>query len=160
MHLAGREDVIVRLVLLEHPPHPLHVVAREAPVAERVDVPHEEFALEAELDATRRPRHLARHERLAATRRLVVEEDAVRGEDAVRLAVVLDRPEPVELRDGIGAARIERRRFPLRHLLHLAVEFGCRGLVEAGLHARETDRLQETHRAERVHVTGEFGRIE
>lgn len=80
--------------------------------------------------------------------------------EAVGLAVVLDRPKGVELGDGVGTARIERRRLLLRHLLHLAVELRGRGLVEARLHAREADRLQEPHRAERVNVAGEIRRVE
>ena len=41
------------------------------------------FILEPQRDAGRRTRDLARHERLAAKLRLVVEQDAVRGEDAI-----------------------------------------------------------------------------
>ena len=36
--LAGRDDVVVGLVLLQHQPHRAHVVAGEAPVALRVEV--------------------------------------------------------------------------------------------------------------------------
>ena len=35
---AGGDDVVVRLVLLEHQPHRAHVVAGEAPVALRVEI--------------------------------------------------------------------------------------------------------------------------
>ena len=35
---AGGDDVVVRLVLLEHQPHRAHVVAGESPVAPRVEV--------------------------------------------------------------------------------------------------------------------------
>ena len=52
---------------------------------------------------------LAGHERLAAARALVVEEDARAGEQAVGLAVVDRLPVGVELGAGVGAAGMERR---------------------------------------------------
>ena len=54
-------------------------------------------------------RDLARDERLAAARRLVIEEDAVDGEEAVGLAIVDRHPVRVDLRHAVRAARIERR---------------------------------------------------
>ena len=38
VHLAGRDDVIVRLRLLEHQPHRLDVLGRVAPVAVGVEI--------------------------------------------------------------------------------------------------------------------------
>ena len=52
--LAGGDDVVVRLVLLQHPPHGLDVVAGEAPVALRVEVAQVELVLQPDLDAPRR----------------------------------------------------------------------------------------------------------
>ena len=79
---------------------------------------------------------------------------------AVRLAIVLHGPERVEFRHAVRGARVERRRLLLRHLLHLAVQLARGRLVEARLHAREANRLQQAHRAERVHVARELGRVE
>ena len=50
VRLAGREHVVVGLVLLQHQPHALDVVARMAPVALRVEVAEVEPLLQAELD--------------------------------------------------------------------------------------------------------------
>ena len=49
--LAGGDDVVVGLVLLEHEPHGLAEVAGEAPVPGRVEVAQGELLLQAELDA-------------------------------------------------------------------------------------------------------------
>ena len=65
--------------------------------------------LEADLDAGEAAGDLAGDEGLAAQGRLVVEEDAVAGVDAVGLAVVDGDPVGVELGDGVGGARVERR---------------------------------------------------
>ena len=60
--LAGGDHVVVGLVLLEHQPHRLDVVRRVSPVALGVEVAERELVLEAELDAGRRVRDLARDE--------------------------------------------------------------------------------------------------
>ena len=75
VQLAGRDHVVVRLVLLEHQPHRAHVVAGVAPVAPRVEVAEPELACEPERDRRRRVRDLARDEVERPPRRLVVVED-------------------------------------------------------------------------------------
>jgi hypothetical protein len=45
MGLAGREHVVVRLGLLQHHPHPLHIVARMPPVAQGIEISEEELLL-------------------------------------------------------------------------------------------------------------------
>ncbi len=64
--LAGRQHVVVGLVLLQHQPHALDVVARVAPVALGVEIAEIEALLQAELDRRDRARDLARDEGLAA----------------------------------------------------------------------------------------------
>jgi GDPmannose 4,6-dehydratase len=99
--LAGGDDVVVGLVLLQHAPHRLDVVAGVAPVAARVDVAERQLVLQAVVDARHGPTDLARDELLAASRRLVVEEDARAGVQPVGLAVVDRDPVPVDLRDAV-----------------------------------------------------------
>src|SRR3546814_16081984 len=70
----------------------------------------------------------------------LVEQDAVGGVHAVRLAVVHGHPIGVQLGRRIGAARIERRRLALRRLLDLAEQLGGRGLVEPHLAASSEER--------------------
>ena len=70
VRLAGRDHVVVGLVLLQHHPHGLDVVARVAPVARRVEVAERDAVLEPELDARDRVGDLAGHELEAALRAL------------------------------------------------------------------------------------------
>ena len=65
---AGREHVVVGLVLLQHQPHALDIVAGVAPVALGVEIAEIELLLQAEFDARHRARDLARDEGLAADR--------------------------------------------------------------------------------------------
>src|SRR5689334_15350541 len=88
VRLAGGDDIIVGLGLLQHEPHRLDIVPGEAPVALRLEIAEVELLLQPFLDAADGARHLARDEGLAAPRALVVEENAVADEEAVSLAVV------------------------------------------------------------------------
>ena len=72
----GGDDVVVGLVLLQHQPHRLHVVAGVAPVALGVEVAEHELVLQAELDPRHRVGDLAGDELEPAARALVVEQDA------------------------------------------------------------------------------------
>src|SRR5690606_20087152 len=107
MWFAGGEHVVVRRVLLEDHPHTFDIVARMTPVAPRVEASEIEALLEAPLDARDGLSDLARHERLAAPRPLVVEQDAVRGVHPIGFTVVARDPIGVKLRHRIGAARVE-----------------------------------------------------
>jgi hypothetical protein len=104
VRLAGGDDVVGRFRLLEHPPHRLHVVAGEAPVALRVDVAEVQLGGRAAGDAGDAVADLARDELAAAARRLVIEEDARAGEEPVALAVVDGDEVPVDLGDAVRAA--------------------------------------------------------
>ena len=64
--LAGGDDEIFGLLLLQHQPLGLDEVARMAPVALGVEVAEIEAILQAEPDARERARDLACHEGLAA----------------------------------------------------------------------------------------------
>src|SRR5262249_19015796 len=125
-------------------------VARVTPIAPRVEIAQEQAVLQAEVDPRERARDLARDERLAADRRLVVEQDPVTREHTVGLAVVDGDPVGVQLRRRVRRAGIERRRLPLRRLAHQAVELGGRGLVEARLPLKPEypDRLEDAKRAQ------------
>src|SRR3546814_1580265 len=79
--LACRDDVVLRIVLLQH--HPLHpaVILCVPPVAQRIQVAHEQAAVQALRNVGQSPRDLACHAGLPSTRALVVEEDSVRSEE-------------------------------------------------------------------------------
>src|SRR5690606_35243709 len=111
--LAGGDDEVARLVLLEHPPHGLDVVPREAPVALGVEVAEAQLLGHAEADLGDGVGDLAGHELEAPARALVVEEDAGAGVEVVALPVVDRDPVAVELGDAVGAARVEWRALAL-----------------------------------------------
>jgi hypothetical protein len=92
----------------------------------------------------------------------VVEQDAVAGVHAVRLAVIDGDPVGVELGAGVRAARIERRGFLLRDFLHQAVQFRGRCLIEARLllQPENADRFQDAQRADAVGVRRVLGLFE
>src|SRR5580704_8241762 len=119
---AGRQHEIVGRVGLQYLVHALDIIPGMAPVAFGAEVSEIERFLQTGLDASDAARDLAGHEGLAADRAFMIEQDAVRGIDAVGLAVVDRDPVAVKLGDAIGRARIERRRLLLRHLLNQAVQ--------------------------------------
>src|SRR5439155_19453 len=93
--LAGRDHVVVGLGLLQHAPHGVHVVAGEAPVAARLEVPEAELALEAELHARGAVAHLPRDELAAAAGGVVHDETTYSRKERLLRPVV-----PVENEGG------------------------------------------------------------
>src|SRR5437879_5332993 len=127
-----------------------------APIAPGFEVTEIERVLKANLDAGDSARDLARHEGLAADRALMIEQDAIRGIPAVRLAVIDRDPVAVKLRDAIGRARIERRGFLLWNFLNKAVKLGSRSLIEPRLllHPENPDRLQQPQHTDAIGIRG------
>ena len=79
MLLPGGDDEVFRLSLLQHEPLRAHIVACMTPVAQRIEIAQEHGLVQPGVDPGESPRNLPRHERLAANRRLVVEENPVAG---------------------------------------------------------------------------------
>ena len=52
VRLSGCDDIIVRLLLLQHQPHGLHIVTRVAPIAFGIKVPKIQLLLQALLDSS------------------------------------------------------------------------------------------------------------
>jgi hypothetical protein len=92
----------------------------------------------------------------------VIEQHAVAGIHAIGFTVVDRDPVGIELGHGVRRTRIERRRLALRDFLDQAIEFGRRGLVEAGLlfQTEEADRLKQAKRSDGVDIGGVFGSLE
>ena len=159
---AGGDDEVFRLLLLEDEPHALDIILRVAPVAEAGEVAEVQLFLLALRDAGGGQRDLARDERLAAALGFVVEQDARAAVHAVGLAVLLDDPETVQLRDGVRAVGMERRILVLGHFLHLAVQLrgGC--LVDPAGSGQPAlaDGLQDAQDAGRIDIRRIFRRVE
>src|SRR6185437_9546985 len=120
--LARRQHEIAGGIGLQDPVHALDIVPGVTPVAPGLEVSQIQRVFKADLDTGDAARDLARHEGLAPDRALMVEQDAVRGEHAVSLAVVDGDPVAVQLGHRVGRARIERRGFLLRDFLNQTVE--------------------------------------
>ena len=85
-----RHEVIVRCRVIEHHPHRADIIGSVAPVPPGIDAAELELIGEAELDLRDATADFARDEILAPVRRLVVVEDAVADEKAVRLPYLRD----------------------------------------------------------------------
>ena len=92
MRLAGRDHVVVRRGLLQHAPHGIDVVAGEAPVAARLQVPEAQLGREAELHPHGAVAHLAGHELAAAAGRVVHDEPAHSGTERTTLGLEVEHP--------------------------------------------------------------------
>ena len=128
---ASRDDEILRVVLLEHLPHALDVVASVTPITLGVHVTEVQALLLASLDVGNREGDLTRDEGFPSSRRLVVEQDAVARVHVVRFSVVDHGPERHHLRHRIRRSRVEGRRLALRNLLHFTVQLGRRRLIKS-----------------------------
>ncbi len=161
---SGGDDEVVGLVLLQHHPHRLDVVAGVAPVALGVEGAHHELVLQSELDAGRRVGHLAGHELDAAPRTLVVEQDPAARVQPVALAVVHGDVVAEHLGAAIRTAGMKWCLLGLRRLAHLAEHLRRRRLVEPDrvvLRATDhPDRLEHAQHAEPGDVGGELGLVE
>src|SRR6266404_1434962 len=133
-----------------------------SPISLRVEVPEIKHVLQTEVDRRYGARDFAGHEGFAADWALVVEQDAVRGVDAIRRAVIHRDPVSIELGHAIWRARIKRRGFTLRGFSHLAEQLGGGGLVKTrlSLEAQDADGFEETQSAKRIGVGGVFRRLE
>src|SRR5215208_5279395 len=96
---------------------------------------------------------LSRDELSAPARALVVEKDARGDEQTVTFAVIDRDPVPIELRDTVRRAWVERRPFVLRGLRHLAEHLGRGRLIDTGRRAGEPHCLEQPRDAERGHLT-------
>ena len=157
-----RQHVIARPVVVDDAPHAVHVVAGVAPVAPGVQVPEVDAALQPVDDGGDGPGDLAGHEGLAPRRPFVVERDAVRGMDAVRLAIVDRDPIGVRLGRRVWTRGTKRRGLVLGRHRGVSVQLRGRCLVEADLPGpvQDAQRLQQAQGAQRVGVRGVLRRLE
>ena len=151
----GGDDVVARSVPLQHHPHRPHVVAREAPVAMRIQVAERKMVGEAELDPRHRVGHLPRHELQASPRRLVVEQNAGHREQIVALAIVHGDVVGERLGHPVGAAGMERRLLRLRRLPRLAEHLARRCLIAPNRGVHPSDRLEDSGHPLGVVLAGE-----
>ena len=95
--LAGRQHEVVRYIYLQYFMHPLDIILGMPPIALRREVSEIKRILKACLHAGDAPRYFPCDEGFAAYRAFMIEDDTVRGKDAVGLAVVHPNPVAIEL---------------------------------------------------------------
>src|SRR5208283_4645730 len=104
MSLAGGNNVVIGLLLLEHQPHGPDVISGETPVTLRFQIAHHQTFLQALLYPRGTESNLPGHEGLTPARALVIEEDPRTCKQAVGFPVVDGLPVSVELGAGIRTA--------------------------------------------------------
>ena len=87
MHFASGKHEIIRLIGLQNQVHALDIILCGSPIALGFEVAEIEQVLETDLDTGDAAGNLAGHERLAADRAFVIEQDAVTREHAVGFTV-------------------------------------------------------------------------
>src|SRR5262249_29645078 len=135
------DDVIVRLILLEHKPHGLHILFRIAPVALGIEIAEVEFVLESSLYVSCSAGYLSRHKGFPAARRLVVEKYSVAGKYAVTFAIIDCHPVGVDFRGCVRTAWVERSRLTLGYLLGASEHLRTTGLIKLRLQSGLSNRF-------------------
>ena len=77
MLLAGGDDEIIGVFLLEHEPLHLHVIPGMSPVAQRIQVSDIQAILQPQVNPGERPRDFSGNEGLSPDGGLVIEQDAI-----------------------------------------------------------------------------------
>src|SRR5438874_181438 len=117
MGISRRQNIIVRLGLLQNAPHAIDVIARVSPIALGIEVSQKEPVLKTQMDCRDRARDFPRHKGLGPGRSLMVEQDSIRGMYSVGFSVIDRDPVSVKLGGGVRRARIKWRRLVLRSRL-------------------------------------------
>ena len=107
MQVTGRQYVIAGLRLLQHQPHARGEIGGVTPITPSIEIADIEPFLQTMLNRRHRAGDFSRDEGLASRWALVVEQDAIRGVDAVGLAVVDGNPVGVKLGNGVWRSRIK-----------------------------------------------------
>ena len=155
MRLPRRADKVVRFFVLEDPPHQIHEFRRVAPVPLCVQIPEGNRLGQPRVDSRHPLTDLSREELQPPPGALVVEEDAVRDRQAVRLPVVHAGPVGVDLRHSVGTARVERSHLVLRLPVDPPEHLAGGRLVEASFGGVGPERFQQPHDTEARDLSGQ-----
>src|SRR5260370_1068280 len=153
MCFPRRDNVVVRLVLLEHGPHRFHVFFRITPIALRREVAEVELLLQPGFNACNRTSDLPRDKSFTSPGTFMVKKNSAASKNSVRLTIVNRRPMSVQLCRTVRATRIERCALRLRSLLYFAEHFRAAGLIKLRVNARLTNSFKNAHIAYSCHVS-------
>src|SRR2546425_5654843 len=160
MGLARRSDEVIRLPVLEDPPHQVDELRRVPPVAPRIQVPEGDRFREAVMDFRHAVAHLACQEFETASLGFVIEQDAVGNGQAVGLPIVHTGPVRVDFGDAVRTPGMKRCALILRLSVDLPEHLAGRGLIYPCVGRIGTDRLEDAHRAETGDLAREHGLYE
>ena len=94
---SGGNDIIIRLVLLEHQPHGLDIFPGVSPVSFGTQVAKLQLFFHSQFDFHRMRRYFAGHKFKSAPGRLMIEQDAAAGKDIVAFPVISCQIKPRHL---------------------------------------------------------------
>src|SRR5205085_4681232 len=100
-----------------------------APVSFCVQVPEKHFFQHSKFDSGHSLGDFSADKSFAATWRLMIEENAGAGKEAVPLAIIDRHPMSIEFGGGIRATRLKRRLLVLR-ARRVTVHLAARGLIK------------------------------
>lgn len=157
--LSRADHIVVRLVLLQHPPHRLDVFRRIAPVPPCVQVSQIERILFSGQDVGDRPADLAAYKGFTPPWTLVVKQNAITGKQVIAFSIVDRHPIGIEFGCRVRASGSERGGFVLGRR-GAPEHLGARRLIEAGRQPAAVNRVQDARGAEARIVAGVFGHLE
>src|SRR5258706_9860211 len=154
MSLAGGNDIVVRLGLLQHQVHSPNIIRGIAPIALRLEIPQPQLCGQPELDTGRGAGDLARHKLETTARPFVIEENAAQAIHPVGFTIISGQLESCNFANSIRTTRMKGGRFPLWHFPHLAEHFARAGKVKPALRPQFSHRREHVMRAVNVGVHG------
>src|SRR5208337_124362 len=162
MGFPRRQDIIVRLGLLQNPPHALDIIARVAPIPLGIEVAQKQPVLKSQMDCRDRTGDFSRDKGFGPGRTFMIEQDSIRSVQSIGFAVIDRDPVSIELCGGVGRAGIKWRLLVLRDRLHLSIKLRSRRLIETGslLKAQDADCFEKAECAKRVCIRRVFRRLE
>jgi hypothetical protein len=159
VRLAGADDIVIRLILLDDVPNGFYVFGSVAPIAASIEVAEVESVGFASEYGSYAASDLAGNEGFATAGAFVIEENAVGGVEAVAFSIDAGHPVSVNLRGSVGAARLKGSEFALGGRSG-AEDLGAGSLVEAGFATAATNGFEEASGAKAGDVAGIFGHVE
>src|SRR5882724_4897471 len=120
MGLARSNHVVAGLILLQHPPHRLHILPGVSPIPHRIQVTQSKSLRLSSDDSRNSRRDLARYKFVSTTRRLMIKGDSAARMNTGAFPVIPGQLETRHLTDPVNRSRVKPRPLVLRRLLRVA----------------------------------------
>src|SRR4026207_439042 len=153
MSLTHADHKTIRLILLQHAPHGIHIITCKSPIALRFKVAETQFLCMPQFDARHTVCDLAGHKFMSAARAFMVEQNTGGGKHVERLAIVDCDPVSIYFCHTIWAARIKGSCLSLRHFEHTSKHLTGRGLIKTDLWVYKAYCFKNSGNAQRSNIT-------